>query len=643
MISNANDSGETARPQPESATMLDHALAYAARGMRVLPLEPKGKAPLGRLVPNGKNDATCAPEIIKRWWGAVPDANIGINCAASGIVIVDIDCHEGKSNGYETLATLELEHGPLPSTAVAKSGSGGEHRYYRVSDGGQLPGKLGPGVDLKHNGHIVASPSIHANGTPYSWMPGCSVFDALDMPVLPVWVYARRPERKSAPMSDSDRLPVEVARACSALFALNAGCDRDTWIRLGMAAKDAGVPFEVFDAWSATGANYTREDDCRAAWDSFKDDRAVRVTAATLFHEAKKAGWIDSAKAPDAHETDVERYRVLSADDLANAPPLRWLVRGVLPASGLASIYGPSGSGKSFLALDLCAAIAGGEDWFGRRVDAAPVLYVCLEGEAGLSKRVSAWREHHGRVLPERMGFITQSFDLRSPADVDALCAAVSAAGLRDGLLVIDTLNRAAPGADENASTDMGALIEACKEIQRVIGGVVLAVHHTGKDAAKGLRGHSSLFAALDAAIEVKRDGDRREFHVAKSKDDVDGARNPFRLQPVELGDDAEGEPVTSCVVEPDDSEAPAPVRRLGPTQKIVHDVLQMLLRESPHSGEAGAPAGQSCVREADVVPVIAERLSCDPTRRNTMVRRALNDFCASRIVHLRDGWIWAV
>jgi len=48
-------------------------------------------------------------------------------------------------------------------------------------------------------------------------------------------------------------------------------------------------------------------------------------------------------------------------------------------------------------------------------------------------------------------------------------------------------------------------------------------------------------------------------------------------------------------------------------------------------------------VREGEVVPVIAARLSCDPARRKAMARRAINDLCASRIVHFRDGWIWAV
>ncbi|MGF6879030.1 AAA family ATPase [Paraburkholderia sp. MM5477-R1] len=338
------------------------------------------------------------------------------------------------------------------------------------------------------------------------------------------------------------------------------------------------------------------------------------------------------------------RYRLQSADDLLNAPSLRWLVRGVLPASGFAAVYGPSGSGKSFLALDLCASIAEGSEWFGRRVTSAPVAYVCLEGEAGLSKRAKAWSVRNRRGLPARLRFITQPLDLRQANDIDDLSAAVLAAGGRGGLLVVDTLNRAAPGADENASTDMGEIIEASKELQRRTGGVVLLVHHTGKDGTKGLRGHSSLYAALDAAIEVSRIDDRREWSVSKSKDDVDGERTAFALNVVELGEDDHGELVTSCVVAPDESEPKsARPQPRGKTQGVVYAVMKALLRESKDFAKGGAPLGRPCVEVETVVPLIADRLVCRPDQRQYQVRRALAAMTGDReIYQTKEGWIWA-
>jgi hypothetical protein len=338
------------------------------------------------------------------------------------------------------------------------------------------------------------------------------------------------------------------------------------------------------------------------------------------------------------------RLRLQSADDLLNAPPLRWLVRGVLPETGFAAIYGPSGSGKSFLALVLCAAVAEGSEWFGRRVIAAPVTYCALEGEAGLSKRIRAWSVHNHRALPDRLRFIMQPLDMRQSTDIADLAAAVQAAGGRGGLVVIDTLNRAAPGADENASTDMGELIEAAKELQRRLSGLVLLVHHTGKDGTKGLRGHSSLYAALDAAIEVSRIDSRREWAAIKSKDDAEGERTAFALRRVELGADEDGDQVTSCVVEPDDS-SPAiarPVPR-GKTQSVVYSAMKALLRDSKDFGKAGSPVGRPCVEVEAVIPVIADRLLCRPDQRQFQVRRALTAMTGEgEIYQTREGWIWA-
>ncbi|WP_423370660.1 AAA family ATPase [Burkholderia sp. LMG 32019] len=344
-----------------------------------------------------------------------------------------------------------------------------------------------------------------------------------------------------------------------------------------------------------------------------------------------------------AAKTPPMRYRLQSADDLLTAPPLRWMIQGVLPASGFAAVYGPSGSGKSFLVLDLCTAIAAGAGWFGRRANAAPVTYVCLEGEAGLSKRARAWSAHRGMPLPNHLRFVTQSLDLRQPDDVADLCAAVLAASGRDGLLVIDTLNRAAPGTDENSSVDMGHLIEACKEAQRRLGGVVLLVHHTGKDGTKGLRGHSSLYAALDAAIEVSRNDGRREWSVAKSKDDADGGRNAFALRVVELGDDEHGEPVTSCVVEPDESTKEVARVKLpqGGNQRIALDALAEPLRQSQDFGKGDAPPTHPCIEIEAAVRLVASSLTCEPRKRNERARAAVTGLVANGVYGSKDGWLW--
>ncbi|MDD3760808.1 MAG: AAA family ATPase [Acidithiobacillus sp.] len=308
-----------------------------------------------------------------------------------------------------------------------------------------------------------------------------------------------------------------------------------------------------------------KDEDIRAVAQALKTNGA---DFESLFVEfAKKHGirshrakWIWNKEKPesDAFEELLEQYEAakkqkqrfspLSAAIIEAMPPQPWRVKDVLPAFGLAAFYGASTAGKSFAALEMAAAIAEGMPFFGHATKPAPVLIVGLEGESGYRGRVLAWQRHHGRAMPDNVAFLLQPFRLTDPQDVADL-AAICPPGC---VVFIDTLNRAAPGMDENSSRDMGAVIEGAKTLQRLIGGLVVLVAHTGKDTAKGLRGHSSLFAALDAAVLVSREGDARSWKVDKAKDGRDGDVHYFRLHVVEIETDEDGDVVTSCVVVPD-------------------------------------------------------------------------------------------
>ncbi len=347
---------------------------------------------------------------------------------------------------------------------------------------------------------------------------------------------------------------------------------------------------------------------------------------------------LSNASAPAEPE---RRYKLRTAAEVAALPPVRWLVRGVLPAEGLAALFGASGSGKTFLALDAAAAIAEGRRWFTYRVKPAPVVYVGLEGEAGLSQRVQAWEKHHGRPPPEGLRFIvSQPFDLLEPDDVAELGEACRGAGL----VVVDTLNRAAPGVDENSSQDMSRIIEAAADLQRRIGGLVLLIHHAGKDATKGMRGHSSLHAALDAAIEVRRDGDARTWRIAKSKDGADAESIPFRLEVVMLGIEPDGTPLTSCAVVADTGAAE--VRRVklpqGGNQHIAWDALGDALKAGSREGiPACVPPGKDAAPVETVIEAIRSRLTCESKHKKGRAQTAITGLHAAGLVTVREGWLW--
>ena len=381
-------------------------------------------------------------------------------------------------------------------------------------------------------------------------------------------------------------------------------------------------------------------------WIELPDDRPANYDANDYAAEYDDETLADLLAHP---KTPPMRYRLMRANEVVDAPPLHWLVRGVLPAAGLAAMYGASGSGKSFLALDMGAAVASGAEWFACRVKFAPVVYVALEGEAGFSQRVKAWQLHHGRDLPGSLRFVMQALDLRNADDVSEIADAVTAAGAAAGLLVIDTLNRAAAGADENSVVDMGAIIAAAKDLQAKLGGLVLLVHHSGKDTTKGLRGHSSLHAALDAAIEVSRADDRRDWRIAKAKDGDDGKAHPFRLEAVEIGEHDDGEPITSCVVVADE-ETPAGYRRpslpKSGNQLVVWDALGELLKKAgdarPNDAPASLPPGRPAVTMDAAIAGIRDRLACDPKRKTERTQQALTGLQAKRLVTIDGGYVWA-
>ena len=335
------------------------------------------------------------------------------------------------------------------------------------------------------------------------------------------------------------------------------------------------------------------------------------------------------------------RYLLLTDDDLSKLPPIQWIIKGVLPSHGIAVVFGPSGSGKSFLVLDMLQSLASGHDWFDHKVTQCAVTYVALEGEAGLAGRVKAYRTHHGATSPNIV-YMAQPFGLLDADDINDLVLAIKTAGTGD-VVVLDTLSRATPGLDESASKDMGSIVAAAKLLQEALGGLVLLVHHTGKDAARGMRGHSLLHAALDCAIEVKRSGDNREWVVAKSKDGEDGASHPFKLEVVTLGIDSDGDAITSCVIVTNQS-AHAIAKKmptLGSNQTIALKALAEPLSKSVDSDKDGAPQGRPCLLFEHALAVVALLMPVEAKHKKQRAKDALTGLVSKDLVGMNGDWLW--
>lgn len=273
-------------------------------------------------------------------------------------------------------------------------------------------------------------------------------------------------------------------------------------------------------------------------------------------------------------------FKIEQLDDIDDEP-VEWLIEGVIPKKAFVALYAPPASFKSFIALDIAECIATGREFLTKQVKhEGAVLYIAGEGHGGIGARIKAMKKHHNTPAGAPVFFLRKQINLRSSAtDIQDLIQAVdeiqATQDIKFELVVIDTLARAFGGGNENASEDMGAFITAAGAIQGRYNCALLVVHHAGKDATKGLRGHSSLLGAVDTELEIIRieDAPKGILHISKQKDGEDGQRYGFQMVEVELSTTLLGfDSISSLAVEVDGDmdvnrgrkEASAPPDRTG-------------------------------------------------------------------------------
>lgn len=333
------------------------------------------------------------------------------------------------------------------------------------------------------------------------------------------------------------------------------------------------------------------------------------------------------------------KFSLYRASDLHGLLDTSWLIENILPIHGIVGLYGPSGDGKSFLALYMSATIGCGLPWFGHATRKGHVVYVALEGQAAFRRRVDAWAGHMKMEFPDNVIFQFEPFALNKADDPQSLARLINSCG-DASLIIIDTLNKAAPGADENSSSDMGRILAGASVLQAETGALVMLVHHPGKDVSRGLRGHSSLYAAMDAVIEVGRDGKRRWWKVSKSKDGVDGISHAFDLEIIEIGMDKSGTPITSCaVVEVEGAAREIQKEPRGTNQKFLLASFKDLLRGLQMMGAAtGDDLPTSIPLEEAISRLIGELNIADPRHRRERAREAFNSLVKNGFLLLEDG-----
>lgn len=422
------------------------------------------------------------------------------------------------------------------------------------------------------------------------------------------------------------------------LSVIDADSGHDEWLAVGMALhhETQGEGFDLWNDWSELGSKYPGREVLLHRWSSFGKTHDRTVTARSLVRLANEHGAGINLNGPAtadefedlvgkaSPEAAPGRFAIVPAHEFATGANPTWVIKDVLPQAELVVMYGASGSGKSFLALDMAAAIARGVEWRGKRVRQGRVAYIAAEGGGGFRKRLKAYGQHNEIDLASlELGVIHAAPNMMEAKDAADVVKAIKAWGGAD-IVIVDTFAQVMPGANENAGEDVGKALTHCKRIHELTGAMIILIHHAGKDASKGARGWSGLRAAADAELEVVRESTGRALRLTKSKDGEDGMAWGFDLEIITVGVDEDLDPITSCVVVEAQMPVPGagPARKLGPVEKAVNDVIQEFAIAQTEGIEVG--------------PVLAEAVKrieppADGKRdtRKQRARRALEALCA--------------
>lgn len=237
------------------------------------------------------------------------------------------------------------------------------------------------------------------------------------------------------------------------------------------------------------------------------------------------------------------KFGFIAARDM-KLSPVEWLIEDYIEEDALAVMYGPPGSGKSFIALDMAACISTGMPFHEHTVKKGVVFYIAGEGQNGIARRIKAWAKFNNTETPENL-FVSlipaKLSDTDGASQVkEAIQKIVESTNLKPTLIIIDTLARNF-GGDENSAVDIGDFIRNIDYLRYDWKATALIVHHSGKDSVKGARGSSALKGAVDAEYEVSRNSEDRIVYLTakKMKDAEEPKPVAFNFESVTLHDSA--------------------------------------------------------------------------------------------------------
>lgn len=504
-------------------------------------------------------------------------------CAVTGHTfdLIDVDPRSGGSE--DDLGAV------MPrSYLTAETPSGGRHHFVKTLGVPSLDGKVSPGVDVKSGtlegdgrGFAFIAPTVRASKVDglereYRWVVGPKG------PVLPTpdqlaqdgsgaLLRARVLEiRRTSASSTPRRVSMSQARRewDSAIEGLTASVrrwQREGWggeahsgilavtTRLARLSPDTAEQ-GFLDAFEAAGAVPDADDlsklhsaiekavpdvvvpdhEMSSAELFFSGGAAPASSGASLPASVGGAAFTGSAFGPPTGTVTGEgvsrrRFQPMSRAEAASIVAPASLVEGLLLSSTKARLSGPSGAGKTWVVLDLCAHVAAGMPWQGREVVKTRVLYVAGEGAPSFDSRIKAWEEKHGR--PAEVDIIPDAPQIASDEDWSQFCIEMGLTESKYGLIVFDTQGSVTVGMEENSNKDANIALQRLDYVRKLTNACLLLVHHTGHDDASRGRGASAWLGGLDTELLLTGTVKDKNLQLKNPKQKYIESATPLRLR----------------------------------------------------------------------------------------------------------------
>lgn len=563
--------------------------------------------------------------------------NLGmITGDCSGVFILDLDTHKHPEADQWFRGLLAVHNNNMQiETPTQRTGGGGLQLVFRYPVYYTPPTCKTPiGVDIRgKGGFAVLAPSKHQSGRYYAWLEGLAPWE-ISVAMAPDWLLEAIDKLVSmygANVSSASTGPVQSLPAPSNPTTLSGQLldgredymTRLIWAKVVDMYRESPIPLgteasveqmrDAFGQYEQNAKSRIREPGtpnhillerenrgiglfqskwqiAMKQWDTRVREAASRPSPSRLTGlQALHSSVIEVAAPrydPDTGEiieddpADYAGFELLDRNQIYDLPDPTWLIEGMLIENGLAIVAGPPGCGKSFITIGMALSIASKlPQWFGRNiVRSGPVLYISAEGVGDLKYRMQAWEKATG-VKTEDTPFylVRQTINFMAEPDIDRLLITVqrmvTLTGETPALIVVDTVSRVLPGADENLQKDMTRFVRACDILRETFNTSVMGVHHTSKGGE--LRGSTVIPGAGDFIGMVHRESGEEvgTIFAQKIKAAPDGWTMPFRLSRIAL--DLQG--TASLFAEPSNEPVATQQDDAWPTKKKLTDILVMV------------------------------------------------------------------